>query len=288
MYKTHCDNIQKGDNVLIGLGDSFTQGVGAYSLDTWASIPTDPSVYNISGQHFIEEQGKNNWVRQIKNRYLPDYKVFNLGVNGAGNRAAVRELYLNPLPDNLNNVIVILMATGIERFDFLKQSDITAGINWHQKWQTIFPTDSDRGPISNLDRAYLYNIWSLRNDALEFLFNVRDAQNFCKSKGYKFLFTNAFDTHINRNMIIHDLGDKAEFIDIADWNDLISIPNKTSFMDMINQLENPHRSMHQIHQHHSKLKMPTKYITPCSHWTIEGQAVVAEYLFNEFKNRNLI
>jgi len=288
MYNTHCDYINEGDNVIIGLGDSFTQGVGAYSLDTWASIPTDPSVYNISGQHFIEEQGMNNWVRQLQLKYLPDYKVFNLGINGAGNRAAVRELYLNPLPDNLGNVIVILMATGIERFDFLKQSDNTAGINWHQKWQTIFPTVSDRGPISELDKAYLYNIWSLRNDAFEFLFNVRDAQNFCKSKGYKFLFASAFHTHINREMIKKDLNDKSEHIDIINWDDLISIPNKLSFMDMVNQLENPERTMHQIHQHHSKLKMPTKYITPCSHWTIEGQAVVAEYLFNEFKKRNLI
>ena len=78
MYRTHCDEIIVGDNVIIGLGDSFTQGVGAYSINTWESIPENPSVYNISGQKFIEEQGANNWVRQIRDSFLPNYKVFNL------------------------------------------------------------------------------------------------------------------------------------------------------------------------------------------------------------------
>lgn len=288
MYKTHCDTINPGDNVIIGLGDSFTQGIGAYSRETWASIPINASTYNIAGQYFIEEQGQNNWVRQLSKNHLPNYKVYNLGVNGAGNRAAVRELYLNPLPDNLGNVIVILMATGIERFDFLKQNDDTAGVNWHQKWQTIWPTLSDRGPISIIEREYFKQIWSLRNDALEFLFNVRDAQNFCKSKGYKFLFTSAFDSHINKQNLIKDLGDKSMHIDIANWDDFISINSRFSFMDMVHQLENPPKSIHDIHHHYSKLSMPTKYVTPCSHWTIEGQAIVADYLFKELTKRQII
>ena len=45
MYQhTHCDEILPGDNVIVGLGDSFTQGVGTYDLETWASIPEKPSM----------------------------------------------------------------------------------------------------------------------------------------------------------------------------------------------------------------------------------------------------
>ncbi len=288
MYKNHCDIVNPGDNVIIGLGDSFTQGIGAYSLETWASMPTTPSLYNIAGQFFLDEQAKNNWVRQLANHHLPNYKVVNLGVNGAGNRATARELYLNPLPENLGNVIIVLMATGIERFDFLKQKDDTAGLDWHQKWQTIFPTISDRGPISRLEREYFEQIWSHRNDALEFLFTVKELQNFCKANGYKFLFSSAFDTSINKEDIEKALGDKKQHINIIDWEDYITIPNRKSFMDMVNQLENPYKSIHEIHAVHSKLKMPTKYITPCSHWTIEGNKVVADYIFEEIKKRNLI
>lgn len=289
MYITHCDKIVEGDNVIVGLGDSFTQGVGAYSLDTWKSIPNNPPMYNVSGQHFIEEQGNNNWVRQICKSFLPNYKTCSLGVNGAGNRAAVKELYLNPLPKNLGNVVVVLMATGIERFDLFKQSDDTAGINWHQKWQTIWPTITDRGPISALEKQYLEQIWSARNDALEFLLNVRDAQNFCRATGYKFLFASAFDSQISRNNLLKDLGNKSKYIDTADWSEFIDIPERASFMDMISQLEgNNYRSMHEIFQSNTSAVLPSKYITPCSHWTIEGQLKVAEYLFNEMTLRKMV
>ena len=84
--RSHVDTIQSGDNVIIGLGDSFTQGVGAYSLKTWASVNAPASLYNISGQHFTDEQGENNWVRQLVRNFLPNYKTMSLGVNGAGNK----------------------------------------------------------------------------------------------------------------------------------------------------------------------------------------------------------
>lgn len=289
MYNTHCDEIKEGDNVIIGLGDSFTQGVGAYSLETWKSIPDRPNMYNISGQHFLEEQGQHNWVRQLCRNHLSNYKVFNLGVNGAGNRAAVKELYLNPLPDNLGNVIVILMSTGIERFDMLKQTDDTAGVNWHQKWQTIFPGMTDRGPISEVDRAYFKHIYSARSDALEFLFNVRDAQNFCKSKGYKFLFASAFDDMISKKQLTLKLGDKANLIDIADWTDFIAVPGRRSIMDFIHQLEfKTHKPMCDMYRIFGKQLMPTKYITPCCHWTTEAHGIVSKYLYTTIKTRNLL
>lgn len=288
MYKAHSDKIEPGDNVIIGLGDSFTQGVGAYSLETWKSIPSEPWRYNISGQKFLDEQAKNNWVRQICDKHLPGYKVWNLGVNGSGNRATVREMYLNPLPENLGNVVVIMLATGIERYDFIKQSDETAGLDWHQKWQTIFPNLSDRGAISILETEYLKQIWSMRNDALEFLFTVREAQNFCDSKGYKFLFTSLFDPHINRDKLKMDLGIRHEHVDMVDWNNYITIPNRESMMDMVNQLEFPYRTIHDIHTYHAKTTLPSKYITPCSHWSIEGQELVADFLFNELTDRKLV
>jgi hypothetical protein len=288
MYNTHCDEILPGDNVIIGLGDSFTQGVGTYSLETWASIPENPAMYNISGQRFIEEQGQNNWVRQLVRNHLPGYKTFNLGINGAGNRAAVKELYLNPLPKNLNNVVVILMCTGIERFDFLKQSDATAGINWHQKWQTIWPTYSDRGPISRLEKEYFEQIWSRRSDALELLFTLKDAENFCKANGYKFVFASAFDKFINKKVVAEELQDKVEHLNMIDWDNFISTDNYYSIMDMVNQLENPEMPIIEIHQHYAKLPMPTKYITPCAHWSQEGSKYVANFIYEQLKKRNII
>jgi hypothetical protein len=287
MYYTHCDEVNEGDNVIIGLGDSFTQGLGAYSIETWKSIPQNPATYNISGQNFLEEQGQNSWVRQLAK--LLNYKTYNLGINGGGNRAAVREMFLNRLPNNMGNVIVILMATGLERYDFIKQSDATAGINWHQKWQTIWPVISDRGPISKLEKEYMDQIWSARNDAIEFLFNVNDAKNYCKARGYKFLFCSAFDTAINKPEILKFLDNKKTLIDLIDWDDFIEPESYNTLMNMLNILEgNKSATMHELFQICGKMKVPSKYLTPCTHWTIDGQKVVAEYLHNEIKKRGLV
>lgn len=288
MLPTHCDDIKEGDNVIIGLGDSFTQGLGAYSLATWQSIDTNHSMYNISGERFQDEQAKNNWVRQLANRL--NYKTYNLGVNGGGNRATVREMFLNRLPDKLGNVIVILLATGMDRYDLLKQSDHTTGVNWHQKWQTIFPNpNSNRGPVAKLEKEYAKVIWSHRTAAIEFIFNINEAKIYCENRGYKFLFANVFDEKIDRQKLKSDLENKKHLIDLIDWNDFISPAPYFSLMDMIYQLEGDgYKSMHELFALGRTLRVPTKYITPCAHWSIEGQQKVSEYLYEEIKKRNLI
>jgi hypothetical protein len=290
--KTHVDRIETGDNIVIGLGDSFTQGVGAYSNDIWASFSKPRNLHNISGQLHIDEQGKNNWVRQLKNSFLPDYKCMSLGVNGGGNRAAVKELYLNPLPDDVNTVIVILMATGLERFDFLKNEKRTAGPENHQKWKTIWPTiDSNRDSVAKLESEYAKNIWSEKVDVMEFLMNVAEAQEFCRSKNYKFLFGSAFDQRIDYEYFKQILGDDVTpWLSLVDWSNFIAPSNCSDFMDYIRKLEN-HPSVNGFWEGSSycnKLEMPLKYITPCYHWTIEGNYEIAKALHNILRNRSLI
>lgn len=285
--KSHIDTILPGDNVIIGLGDSFTQGMGAYSLETWASMKPNPSTYNISGQMFVDEQGKNNWVKQLRDNFFPSYKVFNLGVNGAGNRAAVKELHLNPLPKNLGNVIVILMSTSINRFDFLKSETITSGPENHQKWQTMWPVLSDRGPISNMEREYCNWLWSERTGSLEFLLNVAEAQTFCLANGYKFFFASAFDPLINRLFLERELRDYSNLIDIVNWNNFLCPQGFDHFMDYICSMENNPKFSKFIdgNSYFGSLEMPLKYITPCSHWTIEGNHEVAKKIYELIKNK---
>jgi hypothetical protein len=176
------------------------------------------------------------------------------------------------------------MSTGIDRFDFLKNDYKTSGKNNHQKWQTIWPIVGERGPISVIEKVYAELLHSFRVTTTEYLFSVADAQNFCRSRGYKFLFTSAFDTHINKKAMTNHLERNPEHIDIVDWNDYIEIGDgNITYMDLISKLENnPNcQSFHQMHQYCSTLKMPLEYITPCAHWTIKGQGVVAENLYNQ-------
>ena len=277
--KSHVDKINPGDNVLIGIGDSFTQGIGAYPNEIWATFSKPASMHNITGQLHIEEQGKNNWLKQLRDNFYPDYKVMNLGVNGAGNRAAAKELYLNALPKDIGNVIVIFLTTGIERFDFLKNESETAGPENHQKWLTVFPSvNSSRGNVAKLEEAYFKTVWSRKTSSLEYLLNVSDAQSFCKARGYNFFFSSVFDNSANRNQLLSGLENYAYLIDTVDWAAQLRIADCRHIMDYICKLEN-HPSLTDFHNSHEfiqSLSMPLKYITPCSHWTPAGALEVAK------------
>jgi uncharacterized radical SAM superfamily Fe-S cluster-containing enzyme len=138
------------------------------------------------------------------------------------------------------------------------------------------------------------------------LFTLREIENFCKANEFHFVFASAFDILINKNKHTNLLRDKSEHIDIVNWDNFIPIKNARTFMDMLNRKENPvltpqqrimakirgenvdDQSMYDIQDRVSKLKMPTKYITPCCHWTIEGQFEVAKYLFVELRERGLV
>jgi hypothetical protein len=290
--QSHVDKINSGDNVIIGLGDSFTQGLGAYDSDVWSSFSKPAGMHNISGQFHTDEQGKNNWLRQITEKFLPNYKCMNLGINGAGNRAAIKELYLNPLPSNVGNVIVVLLATGIERFDFLKNEKTTSGPENHQKWRTIWPTiDSNRGSVAKLEKEYAMNVWSTKTDAMEFLMNVAEAQEFCRSRNYKFVFGSAFDSRINENSILKELKeDAAQWMHLVDWKNFISPKGCSDFLEYTRKLENHPKVLdfYNGRQYCSQLDMPLTYITPCYHWTIKGNYEIAKCIFNILKDKNLV
>ena len=201
-------------------------------------------------------------------------------------------MYLNPLPSDLGNVIVILMATGIERFDFLKKSKETGGPYNHQRWQTIWPIEGNRGDISIIEKVYQDILYSSRVVATEFLLNVAEAQHFCKARGYKFLFAPAFDVIINRETLVNWLDDDAEYIDIVDWKDFVKPKGHQSFMDLMCRLENDVRFNNFFEFQNKKIletmKMPLRFLTPCMHWTIEGQSIVADVLSDEIKTRGLV
>jgi hypothetical protein len=89
--------------------------------------------------------------------------------------------------------------------------------------------------------------------------------------------------------MIKDLENKNYLIDLIDWDDFISPAPYASLMDMIYQQEgNGYKSMHELFALGRSISVPTKYITPCAHWSIEGQYKASEYLYEEIKKRNLI
>ena len=115
-------NITSESKIVIGLGDSFTQGQGACKNEIWEKHNYSfDSMYK--HHETLVEEYKGSWVNQLCENHLTDYIPVNLGLRGCGNRAAVKELHLHPELnlERAKEKIVIFLLSGMERFDFVNR-----------------------------------------------------------------------------------------------------------------------------------------------------------------------
>lgn len=277
MLKDYVPKINNTDNVIIAVGDSFTQGIGAYPEEVWKAHEGKPH-FNVVGELYRDHQMANNWASQLCKNHLPNYKVINVAVNGVGNRAAAKEIYLNNLPETTGNVIVIFMVSGLQRFDFLK-ADYNG--NDHMRWLTIWPIpDLHKGePIEKVEQWYAKHGHSDKTSIIETLTAIAEVSNMSKARGYKFMFANAFDELFSIENMKQALGTDSNLLNIVDWNNFLPVNFTQEFLKKESGSAN-------LWAYSSKLRIPSTYITPCSHWTIEGQRVVAEHIYNFLKDKH--
>lgn len=280
--------ITVGSKVIIGLGDSFTEGVGSWSPETYnkyngyidpLKIPKDVKV----------EMYENSWVSQICRHYLTDYIPVNLGNMGTGNRAAVKELYFNPKLklENASDVIVVYLLSGIERFDFVNSG--CSALQHH--FYTMWPNPWDKNSTNKkLWEAYAETIWSEKFVLLEALLNIREAEMFCKAHGYKFIVSSAFDQRITADNFKNNLAEEFyELVDTIPWDKFLYPKNCKSFIELLLTYDGrPELAYGAFYDYYSKLKYPTDYITNCMHPTELGYKIIAEEIYEFAKSLKYI
>ena len=220
LNKYRKPEIPIGSKVIVGLGDSFTEGVGSWSKETYKEYNGWIDPLKIP-QDLIVDMYEYSWPSQLCRNHMPDYLPVNWGVMGTGNRAAAKELYLNPSVklDNASEVIVIYMLSGIERFDFINR-DFPDRNHFYTMWPNPWDANTTN---KQLWEAYARDLWSEKFVCLEALLNIKEAETICKANGYKFLVANAFDVRVTRDRFINDIGDKhTDLIDSLPWDSFIS------------------------------------------------------------------
>lgn len=287
MYDRMIPEINNDSKLIIGLGDSFTQGVGSWSVETYKQYNNRINPLKIPSR-IITEMYKNSWVTQLCNNHLTDFTPVNLGVMGTGNRAAVKELYLNPKIKikEAKEVIVIYLLSGIERFDFVNKN-----FPEHHHFYTMWPNPQDKNTTNkSLWLAYAESLWSEKFSCIELLLNIVEAQTFCKAHNYKLIIASAFEQRITKEYFISSLGDiHTELIETIDWNSFLYPEGKKSFIELLLTYDgNAHMANGKFYKHYSKLDKPTKYITNCMHPTQEGYRIMAEEFYNHIRKNNLI
>jgi hypothetical protein len=282
MFSNFLPNIPKGSKVIVGLGDSFTQGVGSWSSETYKKYGDRINIHNIPPE-LIQEMYDNSWVSQLCKNHMPEYIPVNFGKMGTGNRSAVKQLYLNPSVklENASKVIVVLMLSGIERFDFVNKD-----FPEHFHFYTMWPNPQDKNATNpKLWKIYAKDLWSEKFVAVEAILNILDAYTFCKAHGYDFIVTSAFDQRISRKYFSSVLEKRdSELINTVPWDKFLYPRKKKSFIELLTGLDGkPFLADGGFFPYYTRLSAPSTYITNCAHPSMLGHKVIAECIFDFIK-----
>lgn len=303
MFNWEKENIKINNDskILIGLGDSFTQGTGACDLELWEKYEWNLNKINhIKNVEVLKSNYKNSWVNKICVNHLKDFTPVNFGLQGKGNRASLKELYLHPdlQLEKSKEIIVVFMLSGYERFDF-----INSEFHDHGHFVTMWPNIGEKVPHKELWEAYVEHIWSDRFGVMELLLNMLEVQMWCKSNNAKCIFLSAFTPNIRKDKIIEIIKgtDKSDYlfdklkyieslVDSINWENFLYINDHNCISDYLLELENMTHlinnkttwSYYEYAYKHDKFT-PKGYISKCAHPTYNGHEKIAEEIYKFLK-----
>ena len=293
--------------LIIGIGDSFTQGQGACSSDIWEKYNWDMNNVSDADEREIDTIFyENSWVNQLCKNHLTDYTAINFGMVGRGNRAAVKQLSMHPAFKfhTIKEKIVIFMLTGMERFDFVHKN-----LNQHVHFKTMWPTDSYKGEDGPLWNEYLNCVWSDRSATIELILNINEAQTWCKANNAKLILMSAFSTDYNSETFYKKIrGEKTKenylYDNVHYLNELMSMINWDLYLkpdgyncvaDLLCHLEGrddligvESSAKYYDYAYSSKYMSAGGFITPCAHPSIEGHKEIARSIHDFIIKNNYL
>lgn len=300
--------VTEDSRVLIGIGDSFVQGHGAYPEEVWAELDfdQDKALAHVDWQHedfhrLRKLESENNFITQITKKHLKDFIPINFGYSGNGNRAGIKAL--TTLHPDLNiekakEKIVIFYVGQFCRFDFFNKLPIYDHNYFTGVWPHEPSEDMELG-MQELWRGYGVEVWSEKTQVLEFISNLVELQNWCKLYNAKLIVVNSFEPAFDREKIEAVLDTKEErylkyLKDSINWDNVMPIPfNYNSMIDLLCHYEHTKDVIGRDHFFYSwsteyckehKSFTPNGYFTPCGHPTIKGHELIADTIFNFIKN----
>ncbi len=287
MYNRMIPDIPPGAKIIIGLGDSFTQGVGSWPKEVWDRYDGNINTLKIPLEIF-DQMYDYSWVKQLCDNHMPDWTPINLGCLGTGNRSAVKNLHLHPKIkfENASKGIVILMLSGMERFDFVNKD-----FPEHNHFYTMWPNPWDKNTTNKkLWEAYAESIWSEKFICVETLLNIKEAETYCKAHGFHLIIGSAFDIRITKDYFMKHLGEShPELVNSIPWGSFCQPGGVRSFMEMLLIMEGRGDLVAGgFYDYCQKLKGPTDFVTPCAHPSQNGYAIMASQLYEYIVSKKML
>lgn len=286
MHKEIRPTIENGDKLVIGLGDSFTHGIGSWGKKVYDEYNGKIDVLNMSRELEIKAYD-NSWVNLLCKNHLTNYKPINLGVMGTGNRAAASELHLYPDLEfeNATHGIVIFALSGLERFDFVNRD-----FPDHNHFYTMWPNHWDKNATNKkLWEVYAKDLYSEKFAFLETIISIKNAYTFAKSMGWDFIFANAFDNRFVRERIHREVEAIGEIAETIPWDCYFSPDGCDTLIEDLLILENKHDLKDGgFYPYYTNLAEPSEYITNCAHPTDLGHKRIASQIYTHIRKQGIV
>jgi hypothetical protein len=289
---------QRIKKYVIGLGCSWTQGEGGYPEYIWKEYNGRVQIRAKPDEHVRIYEHENSWVNVLCRDHMPDHTPINLGARGIGNRAAVKQLYFCDTVDWDNSEgYIILMLSGLERFDFFSQHPYGPNNNNHKdgysngdfrhyKWRTMWPHPND-GPEGPLWTIYFEMLHSDEFIACETMIALLELQAFCKAYNFKIIVANAFNNYHPKGLDEFLRIQTKSLFDKFNWNTYLHKTTPyTAFVQKFVELDglmNP-KDWGGHYEFYEKMAWPPKYLTNCIHPNVDGYKVIAEELHKFIKS----
>lgn len=326
--------IKRTKRAIISLGCSFVHGQGAidesiYHKYPWVSRPNPTAQGYFRLRWSMEEKQKKKLVEEYpdiilwpngeldfhmheyahafnsvlcKKYFNNEYASINLGRRGNGNRAAIKELYFYPeiLWDELEEIIVIYVPSGAERFDFM--DDIYCDLNKHGRWVSMWPntTDNNAGSRNKLWSGYKESLYSKRFEVLEQIANIQELLLWCKYKNAKLIITPGFMRYYTKRSFAESLQEQPtrsetrEFLDSTTiklddsiinlvkmwpWDNMFYPGGYPTFVDLLMAQEFSDWKTRTTFYEFMGKGSPGGWITPCAHPAAKGHDLFAKHLY---------
>ena len=271
---------------LIGTGCSFTSGQGACTLEYHQKHGDIIYHHNTGIGGIDEEEKRNSWVKLVAEKI--GYEPINLGQKGRGNRAAVKELYLNDIDPRAEKIVVFQMS-GMARFDWVH-------IDENIQWGNFFPI------FPNLEgnefwQGYAKHGSSDQQQAIDCLLNIAEIQNWCKLNNAKLLMYSGFDTQIDPvilSSMIHP--NKSHYTNIVDWGYFWKPLGNRTMMELLVRESEPDLSEEELQpiiifeyfNRYKKQGFAKGLISPCGHPSHFGHKRIADLVTEEIMRRRYV
>lgn len=327
-------DLKKTKRAIVAIGCSFVQGQGAVNDELYENYkwhykgPGHPLVPLIDSKttrslfkkyknlklgfdrkiDFTFMEYENAFVNVLCKKYFKGrYTPINLGIRGCGNRASIKELYFNSIDwDSLDEIIVIYVPSGLERFDFINDNN-SEHFRWVCMWPHYENIDKDTARRS-LWEGYSRALYSEKFQVLEQIAHVQELLSWVNFKNAKLIVTPGFDRRYNKTYFKKMLEDTinrqndeivkettffngkhsdGKFIELFPWNNFFKPQGHETFADLAMAQESNLKDKNDYYFQFMGKGSTDRWITPCAHPSQKAHDLFAQELYTHITSNKI-